>query len=501
MSGFNPLELNSVKRAELLSLLAEYQRRRGMRLIEQLFPDTGPHRRELYPRHLEFFEAGARYKHRVFIAGNRVGKTVAAGTEWSYHLTGLYPSWWTGYRFTKPIVLLIAGDTLETTRDILQVKMLGGTRDQPEKIGTGLIPGRCIKGYVPRVHVQGAIEKVYVKWHDASGNEAGESIMWLRSYEQGREIFQGFELDGFWPDEECPPDVYQEGQVRLMTTRGLSTLTFTPLEGLTELVSSFMGPPEDNEVASRFVVSCGWDDVPHLDEDAKRELLANLPPHQRDARTKGIPQLGAGAIYPVLPEDIEVDDFPVPSHWHKGYGLDVGWNKTAAIFGAWDRSTDIIYVTSEHYRGQAEPSIHADAIKARGKKLMGAIDPASKGRSQIDGKQLLKMYRSEPCSLNLHEANNGVEAGIYDVWQRLSTGRLKFFKSCRNTMAEFKIYRRDLNGKIVKANDHAMDALRYLIATPRVFAPSVNEYELQEMQAMQSEQDGGFVPFDPGMGF
>jgi phage terminase large subunit-like protein len=497
MSGFNPLELNAVQRAELMSALAEYKRRRGMRLIDQLFPDEGPYRRELYPKHLEFFAAGKKYKHRVFIAGNRVGKTVAAGTEWSYHLTGLYPAWWDGYRFDRPITLLIAGDTHETTRDILQVKMVGGTRDQPEKLGTGLIPGRCIKGYVPRIHVPGAIEKVYVRHYNAHGEEDGESVMWLRSYVQGREIFQGFELDGFWPDEECPPEVYQEGQVRLMTTRGLSTLSFTPLEGLTELVSGFMGPPEDNENASRFVVSCGWDDVPHLDEVAKRELLANLPPHQKDARSKGIPQLGAGAIYPVLPEDIEVDDFELPTHWHRGYGMDVGWNRTACLWGAWDRTADVIYVYSEHYRGQAEPILHAAAVKARGQSMQGAIDPASKGRQQADGKQLLKMYRD--LGLNLHEANNGVEAGIYDVWQRLSTGRLKFFKSCRNTMAEFKIYRRDLNGKIVKANDHAMDALRYLIATPRVFAPVVSEYERQQILEQETADQGVFIPFDPGM--
>ena len=117
---------------------------------------------------------------------------------------------------------------------------------------------------------------------------------------------------------------------------------------------------------SRFVLTMGWSDVPHLSEDQRREMLAALPPHQRDARSKGIPQLGSGAIYPVPESEITVSDFEIPVHWPRAYGMDVGWNRTAAAFGALDRDSDILYIYSEHYRGQAEPSIHAQAIKARG---------------------------------------------------------------------------------------------------------------------------------------
>jgi len=67
-----------------------------------MFPSTGPLRRELYPKHLEFFRAGAAHKERAFIAGNRCGKTVAGGYETTLHLTGLYPDWWEGRRFACP---------------------------------------------------------------------------------------------------------------------------------------------------------------------------------------------------------------------------------------------------------------------------------------------------------------------------------------------------------------------------------------------------------------
>jgi hypothetical protein len=143
--------------------------------------------------------------------------------------------------------------------------------------------------------------------------------------------------------------------------------------------------------------------------------------------------------------------------------MDVGWNKTAAVFGALDQQSDTLYLYSEHYRGQAEPAIHAEAINARGRGIPGVIDPASRGRTQVDGQQLFVRYRQ--MGLDLTVANNAVETGIYDVWQRMSTGRLKVFKSMTNWVAEFRLYRRDDKGRVVKENDHLMDATRYLVVS------------------------------------
>lgn len=218
--------------------------------------------------------------------------------------------------------------------------------------------------------------------------------------------------------------------------------------------------------SSKYLVTAGWDDVPHLDEKTKADLLRETPPHLRDARSKGTPSLGAGAIYPVSESEITCDPFSIPRHWKRCYGLDVGWNVTAAIWLATDPSVDCVYAYTEHYRKQAEPTIHAAAIKARGDWIPGAIDPAAGGASQINGKTLIEIYRRQ--GLKLTSADNtlqGEDGGIFAVWERLSTGRLKIFKTCQHTLSEYREYRRDEKGKIVKEDDHLMDALRYGVMT------------------------------------
>lgn len=217
--------------------------------------------------------------------------------------------------------------------------------------------------------------------------------------------------------------------------------------------------PEVNN--SKFFVTGGWEHVPHLDEKTKIEIEENTPPHLRAARMRGEPSLGAGAVYPISPDIFRIAPFAVPDYFRRGYGLDVGWNCTAAVFGAHDLDNDILYLISEHYRGEAPPSVHADAIKARPSWQPGFIDPASQGAGQLDGKRVIDEYRR--YDLNLQFADNAVEAGIMAVRQRLETGRLKVFSTLTNWFDEYRFYiRSEKTGQVVKKKDHALDATRYL---------------------------------------
>lgn len=451
--------IKSLPEITTADLLAEQERRKYFRL-DYYFPESGPLSRSGYKKHLEFLKKTADFRESCFMAANRAGKSETGAYAVAVWLTGLYPDWWTGKRFNRPVDILVAGETGKLVRDSVQQKLLG----KPGEIGTGLIPRDYIIGTRPKAGIPDAIDTVRVKFHNG-----GESVLQFQSYDQGRTAFQATARDVIWEDEEPPIEVHNENLIRTMTTNGIVMLTFTPLKGLSDTVISMQ---EKQEKGLCSIVSATWDDAPHLGEKEKEELMASLPPYQRDARSKGIPQLGSGAVYPVPESEIVVEPFQIPSHWKVCYGFDVGWNNTAALWLAHDIDNDTVYVTHDYKRGQLEPAVHASAIKSKGN-CPGVIDPASRGRSQKDGEQLIKLYGDQ--GLNLFLADNTVEAGIFDVYERFTTGRLKIFRTCSETLSEYRIYRRDEKGRIVKQNDHLMDCLRYGIRSGLKHAQYMNE--------------------------
>ena len=219
---------------------------------------------------------------------------------------------------------------------------------------------------------------------------------------------------------------------------------------------------------SKYLVQAGWTDVPHLDEQAKSDLLASIQPYLREARTQGTPSLGVGAIYPIPLEEVTCVPFQIPVFWKRGYGMDVGWDRTAALWLAEDPADGVLYAYAEHYMGQQIPAVQALAIKARGDWMMGAIDPSSRARAVEEGRQLFVTYQN--LGLNLVNAVNAVDAGLDEVWARFTTGRLKIFTTMQHTQAEYRLYRREQRGKdgkvvVVKKFDHLMDCLRYGLMT------------------------------------
>lgn len=199
--------------------------------------------REYYQKHLEFFRLGATYRARCFMAGNRVGKTMSAGGyEVACHLTGDYPPWWEGKRYRHPIRAWACGKTNETTRDIVQTTLLGdieyhGARKHVD--GSGVIPIEKIgqgNGQVTwKAGVADLIDTIRIR--HVSG---GWSKLGLKSYQQGRGSFEGTTQHVIWDDEEPPMDVYGEQIVRTATSKGIMLLTFTPLEGHSDVVKQFL---------------------------------------------------------------------------------------------------------------------------------------------------------------------------------------------------------------------------------------------------------------------
>lgn len=234
MEAISLAELSRKEKLQLLEALEEKVRRDSRNKIATLFPDEGPLRRELYQKHLQFFKAGATYNERAFIAANRVGKTMAGAYEMSLHLSGAYPRWWQGRRFDEPVHALCAGTTAKTTRDILQRELLGEP-GHDEALGTGLIPGALLLGTSVKHGLANCFESVRVR--HVTG---GVSVLMFHSFDQGRSAYEGTSKHVIWFDEEVPEDIYAEGLLRTLTTKGLVYLTFTALQGLTPLVLSFL---------------------------------------------------------------------------------------------------------------------------------------------------------------------------------------------------------------------------------------------------------------------
>jgi len=494
----------------LLELLEEEKKREDFNGFTKWFDPLNPFRYGNLPKHKALFDATKHYREVLMLGGNRCGKTRAGATFLSVIATGLYPDDWEGIVFDGPTSSWAAGKTGQSTRDTVQEALLGPIGSW----GTGSIPKDRIVRTTARVGIPNAVDTIEVL--HVSGKI---STIGLKSFDQKPSSFYGTAKHGIWLDEPCPDLVYNECLIRTMTTGGRLVHTITPKEGLTRLLSEFLSKcdllagaqrvkgldammqlqeMEDRKygrevvstkpgVNSRACVQIGWADAPWLDEDAQNEIISSTPPFQREAVKYGTPSLGIGAVYPIPLDEITISAqdaaklHPLPAYWRYIYGFDVGWNKTAAIFLAHDIDNDIVYVVDEYYQGQREPELHAMHIKARGGDWqIGVIDPASAGSNQMDGDKLIRVYRSHPISLRIREADNAVEAGIAKVWSRLSSGKLKFFPNTFNLQNEYLLYRRDENGRVVKENDHALDALRYAINSLQYAQPKkVNTLPIQ----------------------
>ena len=168
--------------------------------------------------------------------------------------------------------------------------------------------------------------------------------------------------------------------------------------------------------------------------------------------------MGSGAVYPIAQSQYITERRPDPL-WPRAYGLDVGWQETAAVWLAWDTEASFAIAYDEYFRAQAEPAVHAAAIRAKGDWIPGAVDPAAVASSQKDGEKLIEQYIE--LGLRLTPADNAVTAGTTLVFNLLSTGQLKIAAHCSHLLKQLKMYRRDEKGRIVKKFDHGPDALRY----------------------------------------
>lgn len=432
-----------------------------------------------YDWQMEFHEAGRDNQERMLMAANRVGKTLSAGAETAYHLTGDYPEpceafpdGWTGKRFDHPVLAWTGSPTNETSRDIVQAELLGG---YGEKLGTGWIPREKLVGKPsPR---QTGVKNVFESFQ-VRHKSGGISTCNLKTYEQGWTKFQGTAPHVVWLDEE-PDDymIFSECQTRIMTVRGILLVTFTPLRGQTELVEHFQ-----KGLKGSYVKGATWNDAPHLSEQQKADLLARYRAHERDARTKGIPMLGEGAVFPVDDESIMVEAFQIPRHFARIKGCDFGLDHPAAgVELAWDRDQDIVYVIDCYKKAGELAPYHAAWFNKSNKWVPVAWPHDGLNREKKGGSTIADGYRHHGVNMLKKSARyprvrgeDSDKGGPQAVWpiidqlrERMQTGRFKVFKHLTPWFEEKRSYhvKNDklavTRDDILKATFYALMMLRY----------------------------------------
>lgn len=413
-----------------------------------------------YPKQRDFHGAGAVKRERLFMAGNQTGKTIAGAYETAMHLTGRYPEGWQGWRFDKAVSGWVGGLTGLAVRDSVQKLLLG----ELGKFGTGSIPADDLLDWSMARGMAGAVDTIQVK--HISG---GTSRLTFKSYESGREKWQAATLDFVWFDEEPDQGIYTEGLTRTNATGGRVWMTFTPLLGMSDVVMNFLGK---DATGDRSVTTMTIDDAEHYTAEQRAQIIASYPAHEREARTKGVPSLGSGRIFPIEESIITIPSFEIPPHWVQLGALDFGWDHpTAAVKLAWDRDADCAYVTHAYRMREATPVIHAASLKPWGLWLPWAWPHDGLQTSKDSGVALAEQYKRNglkmlPEHATFPDGSNGVEAGLMEMLERMETGRLKVFAHLADWFEEFRMYHRK-DGRVVKERDDIMSATRYGIMSLR----------------------------------
>ena len=447
------------------------------------FYDPYPFQREFHHAHGHKTESVANQV--GLICANQVGKTTAGAAEAAYHTLGEYPDWWEGMRYSCPVTVLCAGVSNDSTKRIIQNELLGGLKGTGDW-GSGMIPKHALGEPTRKAGVPDAYEKILVK------GKYGASTIWLMAYEQGWKKFQGVRFHFGWPDEEPPEDIWSQMlRGTISQTDSRIAMTMTPEEGMTGVVINFMNDLK----AGQALITATWEDAKHNDnterhdigdthltEAKKSQILEALPVWQREMRSKGVPLVGSGLVFPLENEEsIICDPVDIQPHWPRLAAVDFGSDHPfACVWLAWDRDLDIVYLYDSFRQRRKMISENASEIRKRDTdKVIPVVWPHDGNQQDPkSSKSYAQLYRDEGVNMWFESFTNppaagqkkgdlGVEVGLDHMWERMNSGRFKVFRGQHEWMEERRMYHRDTSGKIVAIRDDLMSATRYGVQSLR----------------------------------
>ncbi len=423
---------------------------------------------EPHDKQVKFHSSSA--KVRLYIGGNRSGKTVGGTCEDIYYLRGNHPH----RKVPEPPVRgrVVCVDFRQGIEQIII-----------PKFKQWLPPSLLING----------------SWEDSYNNEkklltlSNKSTLELMTYEQKLESFAGTSRHFIHFDEEPPQHIFNENMARLIDTDGDAWITMTPVEGMTWIYDAIYLPginaevePEDGKPPGHAVIIVNTNENPHLNTEAINRVFGQLDDEERKAREEGqFVQLG-GLVYKGFSRATHVIPALDPKtlhewEWHRS--MDHGFNNpTAWLWHAVSPDGGTVITFAEHYAREMIVEEHANVVH-RMDKQFGKVpefcigDPATQQRNGVNGTSIAGTYAE--YGIFIAPGNNDVLSGVERVSSYLKTNpntrrpHWQITENCENLIRELErlrwktyasknaIFANNAHDQIHKKDDHAADAARY----------------------------------------
>lgn len=411
----------------------------------------------------------------LWLGGVRSLKTSSMMQLCGYHVTGVYPgenpsdNWqFDGYKYKRPVKVLVVSLTNTMSRDITQAYLTQSNITSRRSADLPFYTCKYLKS-----GVRGAYEKLFVP-HFTNGVYDGESEVVFKSAEEGASSFQGFNyIDCIFIDEEPKYDVFKECLSRLAGLNDRKTFLFLaqwPVRGKSEVLNFFLLDKEKDAVENyTYYTQSGWGDNPFLSSTEKKKMETDYPSYELPARRDGVPVYGTGRVF-----EFDINSVVTVSQGDLPVRLIAGIDPSVTSNGVWGGvllevdNNGVVTIVNEYCSRGMRMDEHANALlKGMLRNLPNVpiiCDPAGGGEND-EGLSAIKYLKWE-CGLNIipaYKANKAKNFAIDKIMRLQREGLFRIHPHCVNTVIEMESYARDENQKIIKKNDHIIDALLYAI--------------------------------------
>jgi phage terminase large subunit-like protein len=415
-------------------------------------------------------------------AGNQLGKTHAAGAQMTFDALGFYGDWYEGRKFLKPPAIerpvdflgWCACTTSEKIRDGLQLKLFGPVRDQGG-LGSGLVPLDAITRVTMARGISDLVDTVSL-----NREIGGKALVRMKTYGQGREVFQGEPVDLVLLDEDISrtdASIYGECLARRVTTQGRIISSLTPLLGLSPLRKRFkFRQGADMQEILMTIHDCARSKGGHIPDAEIPSIIANYPQNERDCRAFGADMAGEGSVFETPVEQIKFTRDPTtfPASWKWLWGVDFRHSGSetkghpfAAVLGCRDPVNDVIYIVHA-VRLLGLAPMHVAAIKQNPWWQAPVAYPhdGGVGAGLTSGETIAQTYKK--LGLHMREKHATFEgggfnfdAGIQTMQNRFACGQLKIAAHLAEVFDEYVGLHLE-NGLVKKIDDDLLSAIRVL---------------------------------------